>query len=117
MSSRCAKRPYSRVTDTRRGAFVLVMVLALLTVCALCLAGLARRSLEKAAWLWSSAVSHQASPYHAILARFHLGNVLADAGDRAAARDAYATFLRFWDRADRPIPEVALARRALAELG
>jgi hypothetical protein len=46
MSSRCAKRPASRITAKRRGAFVLVMVLALLTVCALCLAGLARRSLE-----------------------------------------------------------------------
>jgi hypothetical protein len=46
MSSRCANYPATQIVRTRRGAFVLVMVLALLTVCALCLAGLARRSLE-----------------------------------------------------------------------
>jgi hypothetical protein len=47
MFSRCAKRPTLRVARAaRRGAFVLVMVLALLTLCALCLAGLARRSLD-----------------------------------------------------------------------
>jgi hypothetical protein len=46
MSSRCTNRPTSRVTGSQRDAFVLVMVLALLTVCALCLAGLARRGLD-----------------------------------------------------------------------
>jgi hypothetical protein len=46
MFSRCANQQTSRVTRTQRRAFVLVMVLALLTVCALCLAGLARRSLD-----------------------------------------------------------------------
>jgi tetratricopeptide (TPR) repeat protein len=78
---------------------------------------LARRALDKAIWQWSSALGHQASPYPAILARFHLGNVMTTAGDRAAARAAYDAFLRCWGNADRPIPEVALARRALAELG
>jgi hypothetical protein len=42
----CASSTALRVPHPRRGAFVLVMVLALLTVCALCLAGLARRSLD-----------------------------------------------------------------------
>ena len=46
MSSRCVDRLSSQTAHPRRGAFVLVMVLALLTVCALCLAGLARRSLD-----------------------------------------------------------------------
>ena len=46
MFFRCVNRPAFKVERTRRGAFVLVMVLALLTVCALCLAGLARRSLD-----------------------------------------------------------------------
>jgi hypothetical protein len=46
MSFRCANRSARRAPRTPRGAFVLVMVLALLTVCALCLAGLARRSLD-----------------------------------------------------------------------
>ncbi len=45
MFSPCDNRHASRITRSPRGAFVLVMVLALLTVCALCLAGLARRSL------------------------------------------------------------------------
>jgi hypothetical protein len=46
MFSRCTNQQSSRVARTQRRAFVLVMVLALLTVCALCLAGLARRSLD-----------------------------------------------------------------------
>lgn len=46
MSFPCANPAALRVPHPRRGAFVLVMVLALLTVCALCLAGLARRSLD-----------------------------------------------------------------------
>jgi hypothetical protein len=46
MFSRCAKHPAARIDRTPRSAFVLVMVLALLTVCALCLGGLARRSLD-----------------------------------------------------------------------
>ena len=45
MPFRCDNQPAARIAG-RRGAFVLVMVLALLTVCALCLAGLARRSLD-----------------------------------------------------------------------
>src|ERR1700733_6313778 len=45
MFSRSGNRPHSPQTRQPRRAFVLVMVLALLTLCALCLAGLARRSL------------------------------------------------------------------------
>jgi serine/threonine protein kinase/tetratricopeptide (TPR) repeat protein len=75
---------------------------------------LARRSLERAARRWSSVTSNQASPYHAVLARFHLGGVLAELGDRAAARAAYEAFLRCWSDPDRPVPEVAVARQVLA---
>jgi serine/threonine protein kinase/tetratricopeptide (TPR) repeat protein len=75
---------------------------------------LARRSFERAAQLWSSMASNQSSPYHAVLARFHLAGVLAELGERAAARAAYQAFLRCWSDPDRPVPEVAVARKALA---
>ena len=76
--------------------------------------GLARRSLELATLRWSSAHNNnQNSPYHAVLARFHLAGVLAELGELAAARAAYEAFLRCWSSPDRPIPEVALARKAL----
>jgi serine/threonine protein kinase/tetratricopeptide (TPR) repeat protein len=71
---------------------------------------LARRSLERATQRWSSVSSTQNSPYHAVLARFHLAGVLADQGDRAGARAAYEGFLRCWSDPDRPIPEITAAR-------
>jgi len=71
---------------------------------------LARRSLERATQRWSSINCNQNSPYHAVLARFHLAGVLADAGDRAASRTAYEAFLRCWSDPDRPIPEITAAR-------
>jgi tetratricopeptide (TPR) repeat protein len=71
---------------------------------------LARRALERATQRWSSIHSNQNSPYHAVLARFHLAGVLADQGDRAAARAAYEAFLRCWSDPDRPIPEITAAR-------
>ena len=71
---------------------------------------LARRSLERATQRWSSINSNQNSPYHAVLARFHVAGVLADLGDRAAARAAYESFLRCWSEPDRPIPEITAAR-------
>ncbi len=74
---------------------------------------LARRSLEWATHRWSPISSNQSSPYHAVLARFHLAGVLADLGDRAAARAAYEAFLRCWSDPDRPVPEVAVARKML----
>ena len=37
--------------------------------------------------------------------------VLAELGEPAAARAAYAAFLRCWADPDRPMPEVAVARR------
>ncbi len=74
---------------------------------------LARRSFERATQRWSSTTSNQSSPYHAILARFHLGGVLDELGDHAAARAAYEAFLRCWSDPDRPIPEVEIARRRL----
>jgi tetratricopeptide (TPR) repeat protein len=74
---------------------------------------LARRSLTRATARWSSLSANQCSPYHAILARFHLGGVLAELGERAAARAAYESFLRCWSDPDRPVPEVAIARQLL----
>jgi tetratricopeptide (TPR) repeat protein len=71
---------------------------------------MARRSLERATQRWSSISNNQNSPYHAVLARFHLGGVLADLGDRTSARAAYEAFLRCWSDPDRPIPEITAAR-------
>ena len=78
---------------------------------------LARRSLERATQRWSSVSSNQNSPYHAVLARFHLAGVLADQGDRVGARAAYEGFLRCWSDPDRPIPEITAARWLLDYLG
>jgi predicted Ser/Thr protein kinase len=74
---------------------------------------LARRSFEGAVQRWSSVTSNQSSPYHAVLARFHLAGVLDELGEHAEARAAYEAFLRCWSDPDRPIPEVAVARRKL----
>jgi predicted ATPase/predicted Ser/Thr protein kinase len=74
---------------------------------------LARRSLERASRRWSIISSNQGSPYHAVLARFHLAGVLAELGEHAASRAAYEAFLRCWADPDRPIPEVTAARKAL----
>ena len=76
---------------------------------------LARRALELAR-PWVSANMAQASPFHAMLARYHLAGVLAKQGDVAAARAEYGVFLDHWGNADRPLPEVVAARKALAEL-
>ncbi len=78
---------------------------------------LARRSLERATQRWSSVNSNQNSPYHAVLARFHLAGVLADQGDRAGARASYEAFLRCWSDPDRPIPEITAARWLLDYFG
>jgi tetratricopeptide (TPR) repeat protein len=75
--------------------------------------GLARRSLERAVQRWSITASNQSSPYHAVLARFHLAGVLAEQGERAGARAAYEAFLRCWSDPDRPLPEVAVAHQLL----
>ncbi len=78
---------------------------------------LARRAFEQAARLWSSWSSSEASPFHAILATYYLGNVLVLQGDLEGARRNYERFLQAWGRADRGVPEVALAQRALKALG
>jgi tetratricopeptide (TPR) repeat protein len=77
---------------------------------------LARESLDRASRLTISMLSPQASPYDALRARAHLARVLAKSGDRAAARREYEAFLAAWGNADRPVPEVAAARRELAAL-
>ena len=71
---------------------------------------LARRSLERATQRWSSINSKQNSPYHAVLVRFHLADVLSEMGDRTTARAGYEAFLRCWSDPDRPIPEITAAR-------
>ena len=78
---------------------------------------LARWSFERASRQWTSISNNQSSPYHAVLAKFHLADVLEALGQHAAARAAYEAFLRCWASPDRVIPEVALARRALEGLG
>jgi serine/threonine protein kinase/tetratricopeptide (TPR) repeat protein len=77
---------------------------------------LARKSFEIACRLWSSTMTNQPSPYHAVLAQYHLARTLAELGEIALARAHYEAFLKSWGDADRPIAEVALARKALAEL-
>jgi tetratricopeptide (TPR) repeat protein len=56
------------------------------------------------------------SPYHAVLARFHLARAQARLGHRDAARAAYDGFLERWGHADRLVPEVEEARRVVATL-
>jgi hypothetical protein len=87
-------------------------------LCAMRLAELelARRSFERATRMGSHMLSNQSSPYHAVLARFHLAGVLAAIGDRANARGLLESFLRSWGAADRPIAEVANARTVIDSL-
>lgn len=75
--------------------------------------GLAQRSLECATRLWSSSLTNQSSAYAAVLAQFHLAGVLADQGQAERSRALYETFLGHWGEADRPVPEVAVARQAV----
>jgi tetratricopeptide (TPR) repeat protein len=53
------------------------------------------------------------SAFHTVVASFHLARVLARLGERDAARAEYQRFLDRWGHADRPLPEVDEARRAL----
>jgi hypothetical protein len=77
---------------------------------------LATRAIRSASRLSVNMLGPQASPYHAILARYHLAHVLGRAGKTGEARAEYEQFLRSWGDADRPVPEVALARKELAAL-
>ena len=58
----------------------------------------------------------QPSEAHAILAHFQLARVLERMQLPADARKHYETFLAHWGEADRPMPEVDEARKALARL-
>ncbi len=77
---------------------------------------LAQQALERASRMSFGLFAGEASPFHALLARFHLAGVLARTGDTGGARREYTAFLGAWGNADRPIPEVAQARDALAKL-
>jgi len=74
---------------------------------------LARRSLALATRRWSSINNNQSSPYHAVLAQFHLAGVLAELGEHAAARASFEAFLRCWPAPDRHVPEITIARMML----
>ena len=77
---------------------------------------LARRSFERASRVWSSLQSTQNSPYHAVLARYHLAGVHLELGDKPTARRWYEAFLRCWSDPDRPVAEAGIARRLLDQL-
>jgi serine/threonine protein kinase/tetratricopeptide (TPR) repeat protein len=48
---------------------------------------------------------------------YYLGRAHEELGNRGDAEQAYRTFLRYWGRADRKLPEIQDARERLAELG
>jgi hypothetical protein len=80
---------------------------------------LARDGFERAMHLQTEsegAVPDLIEPYHSALARFHLARVLERLGRRGEALLAYASFVNLWEHADRPVPELEEARRALARL-
>jgi tetratricopeptide (TPR) repeat protein len=56
------------------------------------------------------------SEVFAVLARYQLGSVLEKMGDTHGARVAFEDFLAHWGHADRSLPEIEDARRALARL-
>ena len=79
---------------------------------------LARRAFEQAAGMFalvSSNYGAYGATYHSVLARLRLAEVAAAEGDRARATALVQSFLAAWGHADRPLPEVALARRHLTE--
>ncbi|HEY5923014.1 MAG TPA: hypothetical protein VIV11_15145, partial [Kofleriaceae bacterium] len=93
----------------------------LLVVAKCALAGgdahLAKR-VAKTATVWSSWSSQgDASPLPALLAQYYLAEALARLGDTAGARSRYERFLRRWGNMPKPIPEIAMAKAALAKLG
>lgn len=55
-------------------------------------------------------------PYEWVLAFYHRGQLAEKAGDVALARSSYQTFVDRWGKADRVVPEVTDARKALARL-
>jgi len=79
---------------------------------------LARDSFERIARVRTAADSStiDASPYHAILARYHLGRVLARMGRVEQARTQLEDFYAHWVHSDRALPEVEAARAELERL-
>jgi len=78
---------------------------------------LARDAFVRAAALRTATdTGFQPSEAHAILAHFQLARVLERMQLPADARKEYEAFLAYWGQADRPIPEVDEALKALARL-
>jgi serine/threonine protein kinase/tetratricopeptide (TPR) repeat protein len=59
-------------------------------------------------------------PFHPsalwLLSWYQLGRAHEQLGNRGDAVDSYRTFLRYWGRADRPLPEVERARERIKDL-
>jgi len=51
-----------------------------------------------------------------VTTRFRLARLLETLGKKDEARALYEEYLSFWGRADRPLPDVELARQRLASL-
>ena len=79
---------------------------------------LARDAFDRARSLRHSALDAGTAPAEvfAVLARFQLARVLERQGQNDAARLHYEGFLAHWGHADRTLPEVEEARKALARL-
>lgn len=59
-------------------------------------------------------------PFHAqafwVLSWYQMGRVHEALGNRGDAAESYRTFLRYWGKADRPLPEVERARERVKDL-
>jgi hypothetical protein len=79
---------------------------------------LARDSFERIVRVRTAAYGDTiaASPYHSILARYHLGRVLARMGRNQQASEQLQDFYAHWVHSDRALPEVEAARAELERL-
>ncbi|MBV8757208.1 MAG: protein kinase [Deltaproteobacteria bacterium] len=77
---------------------------------------LARDAFVRAAQLRITSADPGTNPSeaHAILSHYQLARVLDQMGQKADAKQEYETFLAHWGQADRAVPEVDAARKAMA---
>jgi tetratricopeptide (TPR) repeat protein len=89
-------------------------------VCALTTGALsiARDALDRAKWLRLAAIDAGTAPSvtFAVLARYQLARALERIGQTKTARLEYQDFLSHWEHADRALPEIDDARKALDRL-